>query len=131
MRENKHCRNLVSCSDKERNCIQAHETLCKPMELHVISWNFMQDKGPASKLIDLHESSCNCMQAGPSYKLIDLHAFWNILEYSACILEHSACILEHSACILEHSVVHFQLCPRTDGQTDRRTLGLVELRLRS
>ena len=26
---NKHCEILVSCSDKERNCIQAHETACK------------------------------------------------------------------------------------------------------
>ena len=38
---NKHVEILVSCSDKERNCIQAHETACKLMELHVSSWNFM------------------------------------------------------------------------------------------
>ena len=38
---NKHFEILVSCSDKERNCIQAHETACKLMELHVSSWNFM------------------------------------------------------------------------------------------
>ena len=28
---NKHCEILVSCSDKERNCIQAHETACNLM----------------------------------------------------------------------------------------------------
>ena len=41
MMKNKHCEILVSCSDKERNCIQAHETACKLMELHGTSWNFM------------------------------------------------------------------------------------------
>ena len=38
---NKHCKILVSCSDKERNCIQAHETACKVMDLHVRSFKFM------------------------------------------------------------------------------------------
>ena len=62
---NKHCEILVSCSDKVRNCIQAHETACKLMELHVSSLNF-------------NESSGNCMQAQGT--------FLNILEHSACIL---------------------------------------------
>ena len=31
---NKPCKILVSCSDKERKCIQAHETACKLMVLH-------------------------------------------------------------------------------------------------
>ena len=39
---NKHCEILVSCSDKERNCIQAHRTACKLMILCVNSWNCMQ-----------------------------------------------------------------------------------------
>ena len=34
---NKHCEIFVSSSDKERNCIQAHETAYKLMELHVRS----------------------------------------------------------------------------------------------
>ena len=38
---NKHCEILVSCSHKERNCIQAHVTACKIMKLHVSSCNFM------------------------------------------------------------------------------------------
>ena len=39
---NKHCEILVSCSDQERNCIQAHETACKLIELHVSSLNFVK-----------------------------------------------------------------------------------------
>ena len=35
---NKHCEILVSCSDKERNCIQAHEIACKLKKLHASSW---------------------------------------------------------------------------------------------
>ena len=67
---NKHCAILVSCSDKERNCIQAHETSCKFMEFHV--------------------SSGNCMQAYVTFAFWNiLQAFWNILEHTACILEHS------------------------------------------
>ena len=38
---NKHCEILVSCSDKERNCIQTHEIACKLMELHASFWNLM------------------------------------------------------------------------------------------
>ena len=60
---NKHCEILVSCSDKERNCIQAHETACKLMELHVSSLNFMKVQGTECKLRELHASLCNCMQA--------------------------------------------------------------------
>ena len=39
--QNKHCEILVSCSDKERNCIQVHRTACKLMVLqaHVMPWN--------------------------------------------------------------------------------------------
>ena len=33
LKTNKHCEALVSCSDKERNCIQAHGTVCKLMDL--------------------------------------------------------------------------------------------------
>ena len=72
--ENKHYEILVSCSNKERNCIQTHETACKLiklyassfMELHVSSWNFMKaqgtackPQGTACKLMDLNASSCN------------------------------------------------------------------------
>ena len=32
--KNKHCEILVSCSDEERNCMQAHGTSCKLIELH-------------------------------------------------------------------------------------------------
>ena len=32
---------LVSCSDKEVNCIQAHETASKLMKLHPHTWNFI------------------------------------------------------------------------------------------
>ena len=61
---NKHCEILVSCSDKERNCIQAQETVCKLMELHVSSLNFLKVQGSASKkLRELHASLSNCMQA--------------------------------------------------------------------
>ena len=38
---NKHCEILVSCSDKERNCMQACETACTLMKLDASSWNFM------------------------------------------------------------------------------------------
>ena len=41
-RQNKHCEILVSCSDKERNCMQAHVTACKLMELHVSSLIFIK-----------------------------------------------------------------------------------------
>ena len=36
--QNKHCEILVSYSDKEWNCMQAHETACKLMDLHAL-WN--------------------------------------------------------------------------------------------
>ena len=131
--------------------MQAPETACKPMELHVSSWNFMQAQGTACKLMDLQASICNCRQTHGSACI--LHTFWNILTHSAYCLEHARTfwiffihsgtfwnilhtfwdILEHFAYILEHSGccrrLNFNLM--THGQTDRRTLGLVELRLRS
>ena len=55
---NKHCEILVSCSDEERNCIQAHKT-----KLNVSSFNFMKVQGTACKLREPHVSSCNSMQA--------------------------------------------------------------------
>ena len=39
--DNKHFEFLVSCSDEERNCIQAHENSRKLMKLHASSWFFM------------------------------------------------------------------------------------------
>ena len=33
---NKHFEILVSCPDKERSCMPAHETSCKLMELHAV-----------------------------------------------------------------------------------------------
>ena len=39
---NKHCEILVSCSDKELNCIQAHETVCKLLKLPVSLGNCME-----------------------------------------------------------------------------------------
>ena len=39
--ENKHCEILVSCSDKEKNCIQTHGIVCKLIVLHASSWYFM------------------------------------------------------------------------------------------
>ena len=42
---NKHCEILVSCSDNERNYMQAYEIACKLMELHVSSLNFMKVQG--------------------------------------------------------------------------------------
>ena len=41
---NKHCEILVSCSDKGRNYMQAelNVTECKVIELHASSWNCMQ-----------------------------------------------------------------------------------------
>ena len=89
---NKHCKNLMSCSYKEteRNCIQAHETACKLMELYVSSLNYMKAHGTAGQVRELCASFCNCMQAYVmACKLMDLHAFWNILELSAFILECS------------------------------------------
>ena len=72
----------------------------------------MQAHGP---VIQGHGSACIlehsetiCMHSGTFCNI--LHSFWNILE--------------HSACILEHSGTFFSTCP----QTDRQTLGLVELR---
>ena len=44
---NKHCKILVSCSDKERNRIQAHGTSCKPLELNVSFCNCMHANGTA------------------------------------------------------------------------------------
>ena len=55
---NKHCEILVSCSDEERNCLQAQGTACMLMQLHA--------------------RLCNCMKAfvtACACKLIDLHAF--------------------------------------------------------
>ena len=91
-----------------------------------------------------------CLQSG---------TFRNILEHSACILEHSRTfwmhsgtfwnILEHSGTfwnILEHTGTYWNILDvvegcrkvdfqfdqgRTDGQTHRQTLGLVELRLQA
>ena len=68
-----------------------------------------------------------------------LHAFWNILELSACILEHSGTFCMHSETlwnildVVEGCIkVYFQVDhTHTDRRTDRHTLGLVELRLRS
>ena len=96
---------------------------------------------------ELHASSWNCMQAYvTACKLMYLHAFWNILEHTAWIMEHSETFCMHSETfwnflhaywnILElyclHTVKEFQLGTRTDTQTDgQKTLGLVELRLRS
>ena len=60
---NKHCEILVSCSDEERNCILAHETACKLVELHVSSLNLTKIQGTACKLRELPVSSCNCLQA--------------------------------------------------------------------
>ena len=37
---NKHWEILVSCSDKEMNCIQAHETAFKLMDLHAFCTHF-------------------------------------------------------------------------------------------
>ena len=68
---NKHCEILVSCSDIERNCMQAHATSCKVIELIESSGNCMQAQGTACKLRELHASSGNCMQAhGPACKLM-------------------------------------------------------------
>ena len=40
---NKNFEILVSCSDKEKNCTQAHEIACKLIELHVSSfWNILE-----------------------------------------------------------------------------------------
>ena len=74
---NKHCEILVSCSDKERNCIQAHENACKLMN---------------ACILDHSETFWNI-----------LHAFRNILEHSACIPHAFWNIQEHFACILKHS----------------------------
>ena len=56
--KNKHCEILVSCSNKERNCMQAHETACRLIELHVISLNFIKVQETACKLREQHASSC-------------------------------------------------------------------------
>ena len=61
--KNKHCEILVSCSDKESNCMQAHWTSCKLIELHESLGNCMHDQGTACKLMSLHACSCNSMQA--------------------------------------------------------------------
>ena len=99
------------CSQKSKkkswNCMQAHETACYPLELHISSWNFMQAQETACKPMDLHTS----MHSGTFWKVLHafwnvLHALWNILEPSetfAYKLEGSACILECSACILDCS----------------------------
>ena len=49
--KNKHCEILVSCSDEERNCMQAQVTACKLRELHVSLYNCMQAYVTACKLI--------------------------------------------------------------------------------
>ena len=109
----------------------------------------MQAHGSACKLMKLH--------SGTFWNF--LHAFWDILEHSECILNAFLKILEHSGTfwnILEHSGIFWNIldhsgrfwkildviegCRKVDfqvddghthGQTDRHTLGLVELRLRS
>ena len=60
---NKHCEILVSCSDKEGNCMQAHDPAFKLMQLHASICNCMQAYLTACKLIYLHTNLCNCMQA--------------------------------------------------------------------
>ena len=60
---NKHCEILVSCSDKGRNCMQAHVTECKVIELHASLCNWMQAYVTECKFIKLHASLCNCRQA--------------------------------------------------------------------
>ena len=84
---NKHCAILVSCSDKERNCIQAHETSCKFMEFHV--------------------SSGNCMQAYVTFAFWNiLQAFWNILDALWNILHfcmHSGTFCIHCGTFCMHS----------------------------
>ena len=59
---NKHCEILVSCSDKERNCMKLHASSWN-VELHVSSLNFMKVQGTACKLRELHVNSCDYMQA--------------------------------------------------------------------
>ena len=59
--QNKHCKILVSCSDKERNCIQAHGASCKLIELYEVQETAMQAQGTACKVMDLHGSLCNFM----------------------------------------------------------------------
>ena len=62
---NKHCKVLVSCSDREIwnfmelnasswICIQAHEPACELMELHASLSNYMKAYVTACKLIQLH-----------------------------------------------------------------------------
>ena len=48
--KNKHWEILVSCSDDERNCMQAQGTACKLKELHASSCNCMQAYVTACKL---------------------------------------------------------------------------------
>ena len=68
-----------------------------------------------------------------------LHTFWNILHAFLNILEHSGTFCMHSGIfrnILEYSEcykkVEFQPGGHTHGHTHgQKTLGLVELRLRS
>ena len=68
---NKHCEILVSCSDEERNCIQAHKTSCKVMELHGRSRNCMQARETSCKLMELHVSPLNFMKVkGTACKLL-------------------------------------------------------------
>ena len=57
-----------------------------------------------------------------------LHTFWNMLHTFWNILHTFWNILHAVWNILEHSEAEFQLV-HTDRQTDRQTLGLVELRL--
>ena len=86
---NRHYKNLVSCSDRARDCIQAHDT-------HADLWDPMQAHGPACKLIYIsahqimtgmqayitahqilnwHASLCTYVPApGPIYKLPGLSA---------------------------------------------------------
>ena len=60
-------RNSCELLRRRRNCIKAHDC--------------MQAHGTSCKLIELHASSGNCMQAYViACKLMDLHAFWNILH---------------------------------------------------
>ena len=56
-------------------------------------WVAQTKKGTAYKLIELHASSSNCMQA---YVTACVSLFNCMQAYgSACILENSACIIEH------------------------------------
>ena len=112
-------------------------------------WNMLEHSGTIWKILYafrniLEHSSCFleyawtfCMHSGTFWNILHaflsiLLAFSNTLKHSTCILKHSAFILEHSPFILEHSVcILVHSGPIDHKQTDRQTLGLVELCLHS